>query len=53
MAQEKPTSVRLSDADQKDIEELVKKGIYTHEADALRAVIRKGIEAVKKERGLM
>ncbi|KCZ71631.1 hypothetical protein ANME2D_02366 [Candidatus Methanoperedens nitroreducens] len=52
MAQDSPTSIRLSPADAADINELVQKGVFTHSSDALRSVIREGIRSIKKERGL-
>ncbi len=55
MVQENPnviTSVCLSSADLEDLRELVSKGIFTHLSDATRTVVRRGIEIIKKERGL-
>lgn len=52
MAQDTPTSIRLSAVDTADIKELITKGVFTHFSDAVRSVIREGIKTIKKERGL-
>ncbi len=48
----KIVSAYLSQADDQDIRDFVTKGYFTHFSDAMRTIIREGIKAVKKERGL-
>lgn len=48
----KPTSFRLAPVDREDLEYLVKMGVFTSSSDAARAALRKGIEHIKRERGI-
>ncbi len=52
MSQNKPTSFRLAPVDREELEYLVKKGVFTSSSDAARAALRKGIEQIKRERGI-
>jgi len=42
----------LAGMEKKEIQELVKLGYYTHYSDALRAIFRRGLQEIKKEKGL-
>jgi len=52
MSRNKPTSFRLAPVDREDLEYLVRKGVFTNPSDAARAALRKGIEQIKRERGI-
>ncbi|MBP2030325.1 hypothetical protein [Methanohalophilus levihalophilus] len=52
MTENYPTSFRLARADKEDLCELVKNGIFTNVSDAGRGAMRRGIQAIKEERGI-
>ncbi|WP_406657260.1 hypothetical protein V7O62_01525 [Methanolobus sp. ZRKC2] len=52
MTNRNPTSFRLSPVDRCDLQLLVDQGIFTNMSDAGRGALRKGIEAIKEERGI-
>ncbi|MDP2215773.1 MAG: hypothetical protein Q8J68_00555 [Methanolobus sp.] len=52
MSENYPTSIRLARADKEDLSELVKHGIFTNVSDAGRGAMRRGIQAIKEERGI-
>ncbi|WP_406660923.1 hypothetical protein V7O66_13950 [Methanolobus sp. ZRKC3] len=52
MIKKHPTSFHLAPADIADLDYLVAAGVFTNRSDAGRGVMRKGIEATKKERGI-
>lgn len=47
-----PTSCRMSEMDRADIDLLVKYGVYTHPADAIKGTLRDGIRKNMEERGI-
>ncbi|MDY0385685.1 hypothetical protein RE474_04365 [Methanolobus sediminis] len=52
MSENYPTSFRLARADKEDLCDLVKSGIFTNVSDAGRGAMRRGIQAIKEERGM-
>jgi Arc/MetJ-type ribon-helix-helix transcriptional regulator len=52
MTSNNPFCLRLATADKEDLKGLVSAGIFTNVADAGRGAMRKGIEQIKKERGI-
>ena len=50
--QNENTSICLASMEKKEIQELVTLGYYTHYSDAMRAIFRRGLQEIKKEKGL-
>ncbi len=46
------TSVCLAPADMDDIRLFMKLGFFTHQSDAIKEALRRGIVEIKKERGI-
>jgi len=46
------TSFVLAPVEKAEIDELVRLGHYTHYSDAMRAIFRRGLQELKKEKGL-
>ena len=52
MTNNRPTSFRLPPADKAELKTLASAGFYNNFAEAHRDAVRRGILAIKKERGI-
>ncbi|MDP2217488.1 MAG: hypothetical protein Q8J68_09400 [Methanolobus sp.] len=52
MTNNRPTSFRLPPADKAELRQIADAGFYNNFAEAHRDAVRKGILAIKKERGI-